>query len=289
MGKEVNMYLDEADKQKLESVFSEAKKKYNPAALERLEEAFAIAVGSKQSVGAEDPGQAGISFFFPGLTAKPWHDKENFPMCAKLEQSWEAIREELKCALENRRGFQQFVRRGTDQQTGPDVGVPREWKALYLKEHTEEFPENRAMCPETVKIIHDEPRLENYVFFSALDPGGFIAPHHATYNWVFNIHLGLVVPDTRADICGVRVKDEAKGWEEGKTHVFDSSFEHEAWNNTDSTRFVLVITTYHPELTEIEVSLLRRVNVELAKAADTAHDTALRQAEKELEGKKWWM
>lgn len=283
------MYLDQADKEQLAGMLSEARKRYSPAELERVEEAFAIATGSKESVGHEDPSQAGISFFFPGLVAKPWHDKGLFPMCAKLEESWEAIRDELSYALNNRRGFQQFVRRGTDKQTAEDAGVPRQWKALYLKEHTEEFPENRATCPETVKIVADEPRLENYVFFSALDPGGFIAPHHATYNWVFNIHLGLVVPDNRSDICGVRVKDEAKGWEEGKCHVFDSSFEHEAWNKADSTRFILVITTYHPELTDIEVSLLKKVNVALAKDIDVVHDAELRESEKELEGTKWWV
>lgn len=283
------MYLDEADKQQLAGMLSDAKKRYSIAELERIEEAFAIATGSKESVGHEDPAQAGIAFFFPGLVAKPWHDKELFPMCAKLEESWEAIKDELSNALDNRRGFQQFLRRGTDKQTAPDAGVPRQWKALYLKEHTEEFPENRAMCPETVRIVADEPRLENYVFFSALDPGGFIAPHHATYNWVFNIHLGLVVPDNRSDICGLRVKDEAKGWEEGKCHVFDSSFEHEAWNKADSTRFILVITTYHPELTDIEVSLLKKVNMALAKDIDAVHDSELRESEKELEGTKWWM
>ena len=283
------MFLNEADKQKLADVLSEAKKKYSPAELERVEDAFAIATGLKESVGHEDPAQDGISFFFPGLTAKPWHKKEDFPLCAKLEQSWEAIRDELENALGRRRGFQQFLRRGTDKQTAPDAGVPREWKALYLKEHTEEFPENRLMCPETLRVVADEPRLENYVFFSALDPGGFIAPHHATYNWVFNIHLGLVVPDTRPEICGVRVKDQAMGWEEGKCHVFDSSFEHEAWNNADSTRFILVITTYHPELTEIEVSLLKKINVDLAREVDVVHDNTLKESEEELTGEKWWV
>jgi aspartyl/asparaginyl beta-hydroxylase (cupin superfamily) len=283
------MYLDEADKQQLAGMLSDARKRYSPAELERIEEAFAIASGSKESVGHADPAQAGIAFFFPGLVAKPWHDKDLFPMCAKLEESWEAIKDELSNALDNRRGFQQFLRRGTDKQTAPDAGVPRQWKALYLKEHTEEFPENRAMCPETVNIVANEPRLENYVFFSALDPGGFIAPHHATYNWVFNIHLGLVVPDNRSDICGLRVKNEVKGWEEGKCHVFDSSFEHEAWNKADSTRFILVITTYHPELTDIEVSLLKKVNTALAKEIDAVHDNELRESEKELEGTKWWM
>jgi len=280
------MYIDEADKQKLAALLSEAKKKYNPSALERLEETFAIAIGSKQPVGPEDSSQEGTDFFFPGLAAKPWHSPEEFPICAKLEQSWEAIRDELKYALDKRRGFQHYVRRETDKQNDPNSEVPKEWKAFYLKEHREEFPENRAMCPETARIIADEPRLENYVFFSALDPGGHIAPHHATYNWTFNIHLGLIVPDN-CD-CALRVKDETRGWEEGKCLVFDGSFEHEAWNRGDFTRFVLLITTYHPDLTDIEVSLLKQANLDLGKA-DVVHATALKEGKKQLEDKKWWM
>jgi Aspartyl/Asparaginyl beta-hydroxylase len=281
--KEVDMYLNEAEKQKLATFLSEAKKKYNPAALERLEETFAIAIGSKQPVGPGDPSQEGTDFFFPGLAAKPWHNPGDFPIVAKLEQSWEAIRDELKYALDNKRGFQQYVRRGTDRQNDPNSEVPKEWKALYLKEGREEFPENRAMCPETVKIIADEPRVANYVMFSALDPGGHIAPHHATYNWTFNIHLGLVVPDD----CALRVKDEARRWEEGKCLIFDASFEHEAWNRGDFTRFVLLITTYHPDLTDIEVSLLKQASMGLSKA-DVEHATVMKEGKKQLEDKKWW-
>jgi aspartate beta-hydroxylase len=285
MDKEVDMFLDEADKQRLAGILSEAKKRYSPASLERLEEAFAIAVGSKQPVTPEDPARVGTGFFYPGLSAKPWHDTANFPMCAKLEQSWEAIREEMKNALEHRRGFQQYVLKGTDLQKDPNSGAPKEWKALYLKEHTEEFPENRLMCPETLKIIADELRVANYVYFSALDPGGHAGPYYASYSWTFNIQMGLIVPET----CGVRVKDETRRWEEGKCLVFDASFAHEAWNKADSTMFILVITTYHPNLTDIEVSLLKRVNVDLAKAEDVKHDHVLREAEKELEGEKWWV
>jgi len=279
------MYLSETDKQKLAALLSEAKKKYSPSALERLEETFAMAAGEKPLVGPEDPSQEGTTFFFPDLTAKPWHDPKDFPIIAKLEASWEAIRDELKYALDNKRGFQHYVRRATDQQNDPNSEVPKEWKALYLKEHAEEFPENRAMCPEATRIIAEEPRVENYVIFSALDPGGHIAPHHATYNWTFNVHLGLIVPDN----CALRVKDEARSWEEGKCLVFDGSFEHEAWNRGDFTRFILLIAIYHPDLTEIEISLLKQANLDLATQADVAHATVLKNRGKELEGKKWWM
>jgi len=278
------MFLNEAGKQKLGVMFSEAKRKYSHAALERIEEAFAIAMGLKETVGYEDPGQAGTKFFFPGLDAKPWHNKEDFALCAQLEQSWEAIREEVNNALEQRCGFQQFVLKGTDPRKGPNSGTPKEWKALYLKEHSEEFPDNRAICPKTVKLIADEPRVANYIYFSALDPGGHIGPYYATYSWTFNIQMGLIVPDN----CGVRVKDETRRWEEGKCLVFDASFEHEAWNSGDSTLFILLITTFHPSLTDIEVSLLKQINLDLATQADVAHAAVLKWGEKALHGQKWW-
>lgn len=279
------MYLDEAGRQRLAVLYSEAKRKYNPSELERLEEAFAIAIGLKQPVSPADPLQVGTGFFFPGLAAKPWHDPANFPLAAKLEQSWEAIRDELKCALDKKCGFQQYMLKRTDSQKGPDSGAPKEWKALYLKEHTEEFRENRAMCPETVKLIVDEPRVSNYVYFSAIDPGGHIGPFYATFNWTFNIQMGLVVPNN----CGVRVKDESRTWEEGKCMVFDASFEHEAWNKGDSTVFTFVITTYHPDLTDIEISIFKQTNLDLATKTDVAHAITLEEGKNLLEGKKWWV
>jgi hypothetical protein len=42
------------------------------------------------------------------------------------------------------------------------------------------------------------------------------------------------------------------------------------------------------DLTDIEISLLKRVNLDLATQADVAHAIALKQGEKELEGQKWW-
>jgi len=284
MDKEIDMYFSETDKQKLATLLSEAKRMYSPSALERIEETFAIVIGAKQPVGPEDPLQTGTDFFFPGLAAKPWHDPKDFPICAKLEESWEIIREELKYALDKRRGFQQYVRRGNDKQNDPNTEVPKECKALYLKEDREEFLENRAMCPVTARVTTNEPRLANYVIFSALDPGGHIAPHHATYNWTFNVHLGLIVPGN----CALRVKDETRNWEEGKCMVFDASFEHEAWNGGDFTRFILLTTTYHPDLTDIEILLLKQASLNLGKA-DATHAVSMEEGRKRLEDKKWWM
>ena len=45
-------------------------------------------------------------------------------------------------------------------------------------------------------------------------------------------------------------------WEEGKVLVFDDSFEHEAWNDSEAPRVVLIFDIWHPDLSKGEVKLL---------------------------------
>jgi aspartate beta-hydroxylase len=44
----------------------------------------------------------------------------------------------------------------------------------------------------------------------------------------------------------------SRTWEEGKLFIFDDSFEHEVWHNGTTTRLVLIVDVWHPELTEDE-------------------------------------
>ena len=39
-------------------------------------------------------------------------------------------------------------------------------------------------------------------------------------------------------------------WKEGEVLLFDDSYEHEVWNDATSTRAVLIIDLWHPEITE---------------------------------------
>jgi aspartyl/asparaginyl beta-hydroxylase (cupin superfamily) len=68
-------------------------------------------------------------------------------------------------------------------------------------------------------------------------------------------HLGLVVTPGSS----LRVGPEVVTWQEGKCLVFDDSFEHEAWNRSDSERVVLLIQFWHPDLTEPEVWALKEL------------------------------
>ena len=46
----------------------------------------------------------------------------------------------------------------------------------------------------------------------------------------------------------MRVGDEEVRLQEGKCIVFDDSFNHEAWNDDDKSRIVLIFDVWHPDL-----------------------------------------
>jgi beta-hydroxylase len=57
--------------------------------------------------------------------------------------------------------------------------------------------------------------------------------------------LALIVPaDTKS--CAIEVNGETRYWREGETMVFDDSFEHEAWNDSNQVRVVLFIDFERP-------------------------------------------
>jgi beta-hydroxylase len=53
------------------------------------------------------------------------------------------------------------------------------------------------------------------------------------------------VPKER-EKCHIQVDDQTLCWEEGKTMVFDDTFEHEVWNETGQDRIVLLVQFKRP-------------------------------------------
>ena len=49
-----------------------------------------------------------------------------------------------------------------------------------------------------------------------------------------------------AAACRIRVGDDIRHWEEGKSLIFDDTFNHEVWNDTDETRVVLFVDVMRP-------------------------------------------
>jgi beta-hydroxylase len=98
---------------------------------------------------------------------------------------------------------------------------------------------NLKRCPHTARALRKIPGLKT-AFFSILSPRKHIPAHRGPYNGVLRMHLGLLVPEP-GQRCRMRVGDGELHWQDGKAVVFDDSFDHEVWNDTDGTRAVLFV------------------------------------------------
>ena len=81
--------------------------------------------------------------------------------------------------------------------------------------------------------------------FSILAPGKHIPAHSGPYKGVVRYHLGLKVPSDR-EWCRIRVGDRSATWTEGRSLVFDDTYDHEVWNDTDEERVVLFLDVVRP-------------------------------------------
>jgi aspartyl/asparaginyl beta-hydroxylase (cupin superfamily) len=91
------------------------------------------------------------------------------------------------------------------------------------------------------------PKVEGrspMALFSVLRPGMHIPPHNGLLNTRLICHIPLIVPPG----CRLRVGNETRNVEFGKALIFDDSIEHEAWNDSDETRLILLFEIWRPEL-----------------------------------------
>lgn len=190
-------------------------------------------------------------YYFPGLPQIQFYEREDFGWVAGVEAATDDIRRELLAVLEEDGLFRPYLvsdpRRPVSGYHGL-VDNP-EWSTLYLWENGGPVPGIADRCPRTMEVMRSVPlphitTRAPSILFSLLRPGARIPPHHGVLNARLICHLPLIVPDR----CGFRVGNETREWEEGKLLVFDDSIEHEAWNDSDRDRVILIFDVWRPEL-----------------------------------------
>ncbi|MFI5783174.1 aspartyl/asparaginyl beta-hydroxylase domain-containing protein [Nocardia sp. NPDC051570] len=203
--------------------------------------------GMDLSAGREPGEEAGIQHpevFIPGLTATPWWDHEQFGWVEKLEMAYP----DIKAEFESVGGL-----RGDKAISHPNSGNLAEsglWTAYYFYLLGREYSENIAECPRTVSALSglDGIKDSGMCYFSIMGPGAHVTPHCGFINARIRVHLGLAVPEG----ARMRVGSQTRPWTEGKVLLFDDSFDHEVWNDSDRGRAVLLFDVWHPDLTKLE-------------------------------------
>ena len=107
-----------------------------------------------------------------------------------------------------------------------------------------------AALLDELPMAHHEGFSPNVVF-SVLAPKTRIPPHTGSTNIRLLTHLPLILPGQ----CGFRVGNESREWRMGEAWVFDDSIDHEAWNDSDQLRVIMIFDVWNPLLSEAEREL----------------------------------
>lgn len=215
----------------------------------RVATAVDLMLGRKQ-VFLQQP----TSFYFPGLPQIEFYERGQFPWLAEIEAAIPSIRAELEAVLAEDGAFVPYVEGDPNRPRALHrlLGDPS-WGAFHLWRQGAPVAGNADRCPATMAALARAPmpRIAGrspMALFSLLRPGAHIAPHNGLLNTRLICHVPLILPGR----CRLRVGNEVREWEEGKALIFDDSVEHEAWNDSDSTRVILLFEIWRPELGEEE-------------------------------------
>jgi aspartyl/asparaginyl beta-hydroxylase (cupin superfamily) len=198
----------------------------------------------------------------PFLPADEFLEREHFSWMADLEAATPAIRAELKNLLETGDdGFAPYVQypSGYPDSKWSHLDHSERWSAYFLWRHGKRIDAHCARCPETAAALAKVPLADHFgraptAFFSLLHPRTHIPPHTGVTNARTIVHLALIVPDG----CSIRVGGETRQWVEGQAFGFDDTIEHEAWNNSDELRAVLILDVWNPHIAPAERAILNR-------------------------------
>jgi aspartate beta-hydroxylase len=209
------------------------------------------------------------STLFPYLRNYEFFDRDLFPWLPGVEAAAESIREELLGVLaDDRQGIEPYIAfsEALPLRQWRELNHSRRWSAYFLWNQGRREEPHLARCPRTAAALAAVPQVDipgrgPTTFFSILDARTHIPAHSGVTNTRLTVHLPLIVPPK----CRFRVGGEIREWRVGTAWVFDDTIEHEAWNDSDEARAILIFDVWNPELTALERDLLRETITALAE------------------------
>ncbi|CEL99480.1 unnamed protein product [Vitrella brassicaformis CCMP3155] len=201
-----------------------------------------------------EPYRGKMHSYFPGLTAQPFWEADEFPWIKELESAYPKIREEYLALLE--------AGQRHDSVTG--INYESGWSSLQLWRNgrpVDGFP--LYLCPTLARLLESIPVAQRIcVGFNRQKPHSGIPLHVDGNNLMLTTQLGVLVPTSEDGghyPAWIRVGAEKRHWQPGRALVYDTTFQHETFNPTDDERHVLHIDFWHKDLTAAERRAIERL------------------------------
>jgi aspartyl/asparaginyl beta-hydroxylase (cupin superfamily) len=178
----------------------------------------------------------------------PFIDKrEYFSNYHMIEDNYEIIKEELDGII----GRQNSIPAAGDTFGGRNeyIGNDRttednKWRIYLVSAGNKPTPAAQQECPKTVEILSKLPEIKSFVF-SILEPGVKIPIHVGYYKGILRYMLGMKIPKDRENVF-LWVNGIKKHWEEGEGFLWDDTYPHQVYNDTDETRIIVYADIERP-------------------------------------------
>lgn len=248
----VNAAMGEA----IDAALAPLEAQHGAAALRRIRAAGERFAG-RQAFEPDHPDWRPGLMYIPGLEPRHWYEREAFDWVAEVEAATAVVRAELLAVMSDAAGFTPYINdppgsRGAEYWAA--LNRSTDWSAFHFSRRGQPYEDNRRRCPQTTALLDRLPlmRVPGYApepMFSVLKPKTRIPPHYGSVNGRLVVHLPLIVPP---DCGALKAGSEARAWVEGRVMVFDDAALHEAWNDSDQTRVVLIFDVWNPQLSAVE-------------------------------------
>lgn len=218
--------------------------------LDRFRLSLDILLGRKRRYDSQP-----MRYYFPHLLPVEFFDRSLFPWLEAVEAATDLIRAEFLAVLADDADFVPYIQYAAGEPVAQwaELNHSPRWSVYHLWKDGQPVPEHVARCPQTARALEATPRPDQpgrtpVALFSVLKPHTRIPPHVGASNARLICHLPLIVPEG----CRYRVGNSHRLWVPGTAWVFDDTIQHEAINDSDRMRVVLIWDTWHPALTEAE-------------------------------------
>lgn len=198
-------------------------------------------------------------YLFPGLPQIEYQPRESLGWLGAIEAAAPAIRAELLALLADPGLFRPYVEPRENRPNGDQAGMldNPDWSAIFLWKDGVEQSGVASRCPATMQALASAPlcRIPGRtpsILFSKLAAGARIPPHHGMINTRLICHLPLITPEG----CRLRVGNSVREWQDGQAWAFDDTIEHEARNDSDEDRIILIFDVWKDEITPEERRLV---------------------------------
>ncbi|WP_338643546.1 aspartyl/asparaginyl beta-hydroxylase domain-containing protein [Novosphingobium olei] len=199
-------------------------------------------------------------FHYPALCEEEFHPRDRFPWLPALEALTETIKAEFETVLKAESAcLVPYLNYPKDQPLAQwqRLNQNRDWTAIHLLERGRQIERNARHCPHTMTALSHIPQpaiagCGANAMFSLLAPHTHIPPHVGVANFRLVCHLPLVIPSD----CWFRVGATSRTWIPNEAFVFDDTIQHEAANESDELRVVLIFDIWHPDLTPNEQKMI---------------------------------